>query len=185
MTAPAHSFAHRFAVNAEAQLKSGSTWAAGAFAVLIGVVAAWPDLGNAIDMIPGLHGYGLPLAGFVVVLGAKFRPSGAMTSQTQAMVAEIARLRMNEWLRAHGAPEIPAPAATALPPIPLPVVPAVPAAALHARATAPLKAARAAAAPATATKPSASDQVLDMLADAIARRQADISLDFDDGGVHP
>jgi hypothetical protein len=128
-TSTTESFAQRFAANAEAQLKSGSTWLALALVPIFVAIANLPDLKGAIDHIPLLAGYGAPIAALLGILAAKFRPSGTQTTQTQQLVAELARLKMNEYLRAHGAPEIPAPATpVALPGLALPI-PAAPAAA--------------------------------------------------------
>jgi hypothetical protein len=122
---PAQTFAQSFALNASNQLKSGSTWAAGAFLIVLGAFAAWPGAAAALDAIPFLKGYGIPIIGMLTVLVAKFRPSGTVSSQAQMYAAEIVRLVTNKQLAAHGVPEIPPPAGG----VPLPkgmVVPEIP-----------------------------------------------------------
>lgn len=119
------SFAQRFALNAENQLKAGSTWLAIALVPIFIALAQMPGLKEAIDKVPLLAGYGAPIAALLAILAAKFRPSASASSQEQALAAEIVRLTLNKALAAHGVPEIPPPPGG----VPLPhgmVVPALP-----------------------------------------------------------
>lgn len=118
------SWGQRFAQNAENQLQSGSTYALAVGLGFLALLASWPDLAKAIDGIPLLHGYGAGIAVIVTTLVTKFRPSGAITTQMETALIEIARLRANEVMKKNGLNlEIPqAPAASALPTVPIATV---------------------------------------------------------------
>lgn len=123
-------WAQRFALNAENKLKSGSFWFAGVLAAVLGAFVAWPDAAKSLEVIPIFKGLGLPLVGLIGILATMLRPTAGLSSQSQLLAQELIRTKWNEWNRAHGLAEIPAPATpvplppTAVLPPPLPAVPA-------------------------------------------------------------
>lgn len=114
--------------NAEIAIKSGSTWVVAVFGLLGGIYASLSVAQQAqlVEQFPFLHGW-TPIVTLVVAfLVAKLKPSNAVSASTQALIDEVARLRLNSFLRARGSTELPPPAAAPLPAVPSVVpVPAI------------------------------------------------------------
>ena len=114
--------------NAEIAIKSGSTWVVAVFGLLGGIYASLSAAQQAqlVEQFPFLHGW-TPIVTLVVAfLVAKLKPSNAVSASTQSLIDEVARLRLNSFLRARGSTELPPPAAAPLPAVPSVVpVPAI------------------------------------------------------------
>ena len=114
-------FQQKVAHNAEVAIKSGSTWVVLVAGTLLTLYTSLDDAQKAtlLSQFPILSGWTPVITAVAVFLVAKLKPSSAVSSDTKALIDEVARLRMNDFLRKQGAPELPTP-----PPTPLPVAPA-------------------------------------------------------------
>lgn len=122
-------FQARLAHQLEATFRSGSTYVVLVIGILASIYASMSDAQQAalLSTFPFLKGY-TPIVGAIAAfLATRAKPSNAVSTQTQALIAEVTRLRMNMLLKAAGQPEIPAPEAhaAALPAIPIPAPPIV------------------------------------------------------------
>ena len=110
-------FVEGIAHNAEVAAKSGSTYVVVIFGALAALFAGLNPQQQAalLSSFPFLDGYVPIIAAVVAFLVTKLKPSSAVSSQTQALIDEILRLKTNPVLIAAGLPTIPSP-----PTIPVP-----------------------------------------------------------------
>ena len=124
---PIMTFWQRVQNNAEIGAKSGSTWVvvvAGILGTLYAsmTVAQQAQLVDAFPLLKGAAPYVTLIVAFVLT---KLKPSNTVSAATQAMLTELATLRLSAFLRARGSPELPTPPPAPLPvPLPAAVVPA-------------------------------------------------------------
>ena len=110
-------FVEGIAHNAEVAAKSGSTYVVVIFGALAALFAGLNPQQQAalLSSFPFLDGYVPIIAAVVAFLVTKLKPSSAVSSQTQALIDEILRLKTNPILVGAGLPTIPSP-----PTIPVP-----------------------------------------------------------------
>lgn len=115
-------FQQRLAKQLEVTFRSGSTYVVLGIGVLASLYAGMSDVQQAAFLanFPFLKGYGGILSAVAAFLVSRIKPSTAVSSQTQALIAEVTRLRMNMLLKAAGQPEIPAPPSVASLPVSVP-----------------------------------------------------------------
>lgn len=180
---PSLTFSQRVSNNAEVMLKSGSTYVV----VVAGILAAlYASLTTAqqtqlVEALPFLKGWSPAVTVVIAFIATKLKPSNTVSTQTQAMLSELAALRLNAFLRAHGSVELPVPAAplpvtpTVVPvPVAIPVVP-VP-------VSVPVPVAVVAASPADALSTSEKETaLLGLVGDYIAEQRAKMSPQVDAG----
>ena len=103
--------------NAEVALKSGSTYVV----LIFGALAAMFEGLNAqqqqalLASFPLLSGYTPIIAAIATYVVTRLKPSSAVSTQTQALIDEIIRLKTNPVLAAAGQPTIPEPAKIPVP----------------------------------------------------------------------
>ena len=176
---PIMTFWQRVQNNAEIAAKSGSSYVvivAGILGTLYAsmTVAQQAQLVDAFPLLKGAAPYATLIVAFVLT---KLHPSNTVSAATQAMLTELATLRLSAFLRARGSPELPTP-----PPAPLPVpLPAavVPAAALPVAPAVPVVVA-----PSAVTLRSVAEQetaLLGLVGDYIAEQRAKMSPQVDAG----
>ena len=118
---PPLTFAERVRNNAEVMLKSGSTYVvliAGLLAALY-LTMTTAQQTQLVEAWPVLKGWTPAISVVVAFIATRLKPSNTVSAQTQAMLSELATLRLNAFLRSRGAAEIPV-AMT-----PLPITPTV------------------------------------------------------------
>lgn len=124
---PIMTFWQRVQNNAEIAAKSGSSYVvivAGILGTLYAsmTVAQQAQLVDAFPLLKGAAPYATLIVAFVLT---KLHPSNTVSAATQAMLTELATLRLSAFLRARGSPELPTPPPAPLPvPLPAAVVPA-------------------------------------------------------------
>ena len=101
-------FGQKVGQNLESALRSGSTWV-----VLIGgsIVAALMALteeqkATLFQLFPVLQGYWPMLMVICTWAVTRLRPSGKVSSATQAVVDELVQRRVNDWLAQQGKPTL-------------------------------------------------------------------------------
>lgn len=124
---PELTWQQRFLHQLELTFRSGSTYFVVGAGILWGAFRTMipeADQLRLIESIPILKGWGpiiIMVGGFIA---SRAKPSTAVSSQTRAMLDEIAQLRMAEWARSQGINPATLPAsvkpspAVAVPPVP-------------------------------------------------------------------
>ena len=128
---PPLTFWDRVRNNAEIAAKSGSSYVV----IIAGILAAlYASLTTGqqtqlVEAFPFLKGWAPAVTVVIAFIATKLKPSDTVSAQTKAMLSELATLRLNAYLRAHGAVEIPvATTPLAITPTIVPVPVAMPAA---------------------------------------------------------
>ena len=106
---PPLTFAERVRNNAEIAAKSGSTYIvviAGLLAALYATMTTAQQV-QLVEAWPVLKGWTPAISVVVAFIATRLKPSNTVSAQTQAMLSELATLRLNAFLRTRGAPEIP------------------------------------------------------------------------------
>ncbi len=115
-------FQQRLAHQIEVVFRSGSTYVVlgfGAFAALVAGLST-DAIASLTASVPFLKPYPAIISAIAIYFATRLKPSGAVSTQTQAFIDEITRLRLNVALKAAGQPEIPAPPAAAALPVSVP-----------------------------------------------------------------
>ena len=125
-------YGQKIANNFEIATRSGSTYVVLIAGILGALYASMTTVQQTqlIEAWPVLKGWTPVITVVIAFVVTKLKPSNTISSGTQAMLTELAVLRMNSFLRARGSPELPAPPPAPLPvvlaPIPIPAPPAPP-----------------------------------------------------------
>lgn len=121
------SYTDKILQNAEVALKSGSTYVVLVAGILGALYASMTTAQQTafVEAWPILKGWTPAISVVITFIVAKLKPSDTISSSTKSMIEELARLRMNAFLRDRGSAELPAPLQATLPvsvPIVAPVV---------------------------------------------------------------
>lgn len=121
----AKTFTEKLAHNAETTFRSGSTYVALAIATAVGLYNSLDETQREaiLGAFPFLSGWGGVITAVAAFLATKLKPSDSVSTQTASLLEEVARLRLNEYLRSKGVAVVPAPVAPPPPaPAPVPIV---------------------------------------------------------------
>jgi hypothetical protein len=102
-------FTQKLAHQAEITFRSGSTYVVLAIATAVGIFNAMDASQQAalLGTFPFLKGWGGVISAVALFLGTRIKPSNAISTQTAALVQQLERAKLNDWLKKNGVPPLP------------------------------------------------------------------------------